>query len=199
MLMGDSCHMAPSNTLTAIWSSWRSGKLHLIPLPIGCAPVRCRFHCRCADGADLMLPGIQPEALPPLPAGAVCSLRVPGNPAPITVRCASAAFKLWSLPAESDTAGQNCSVATKHSQQLAPWLSLLTCGVAPMASAEHSGGVQIACRSRLRQKPEDVEYLQVGRTLMGTQQMREQASSVQTLFRQKLLTRVVFMLRWGAH
>ena len=65
----------------------RSGKLHLIPLPVGCAPVRGWFPCHCADGADLMLPGIQPEALPPLPAGAVCSLCVPGNPAPIAVRC----------------------------------------------------------------------------------------------------------------
>ena len=52
-----------------------------------CPPVRCRFPCHCADGADLMLPGIQPEAVPPLPAGAACSLRVPGNPAPIAVRC----------------------------------------------------------------------------------------------------------------
>ena len=50
-------------------------------------------------------------------------------------------------------------MGTQHSQQLAPWFSLLTCEVAPMASAEHSGGVQIACRSRLRQKPADVEYL----------------------------------------
>lgn len=32
-----------------------------------------------------MLPGIQPETLPQLPAGAVCSLFVPGNPAPLAV------------------------------------------------------------------------------------------------------------------
>jgi hypothetical protein len=54
----------------------------------------CSIICRGADGADLMLPGIQPEALPPLPAGAVCSLRVPGNPAPIAARCCSAVNKL---------------------------------------------------------------------------------------------------------
>ena len=39
-----------------------------------------------ADGADLMLPGVDPEALPPLPAGAVCAITVPGNPAAIAVR-----------------------------------------------------------------------------------------------------------------
>ena len=71
-------------------------------------PSHYRVLCRCADGADLMLPGIQPEALPQLPAGAVCSLRVPGNPAPIAVRCFSAAIKLWRLLVELHIVGQGC-------------------------------------------------------------------------------------------
>ncbi len=33
-----------------------------------------------------MLPGLDLEVLPPLPAGTVCSILVPGNPAPVAVR-----------------------------------------------------------------------------------------------------------------
>lgn len=37
------------------------------------------------DGADLMLPGVDPGALPQLPAGRVVCICVPGNPAPFAV------------------------------------------------------------------------------------------------------------------
>jgi len=37
------------------------------------------------DGADLMLPGVDPGALPQLPAGRIVSICVPGNPAPVAV------------------------------------------------------------------------------------------------------------------
>jgi hypothetical protein len=67
-----------------------------------------------------MLPGIQPEALPPLLAGAVCSLRVPGSPAPIAVRCAVLRLPTscrGCLPIEmSDIAAQDCGVYTTPQQ-----------------------------------------------------------------------------------
>jgi translation initiation factor 2D len=46
-------------------------------------------HGRHGHGADVMLPGVDVEALPPFPKGVLVSVGVPGNPAPIAVGLAA--------------------------------------------------------------------------------------------------------------
>jgi translation initiation factor 2D len=76
-------------TAMALWAA--PGLLSRIPLK---HPAVSQFivgaaHGRHGHGADVMLPGVDTEALPPFGKGALVAVVVPGNPAPIAVGLAT--------------------------------------------------------------------------------------------------------------